>query len=1132
MKIKDFKIGTQLIVSFALMLVFVIILGVVAHVQSDQLNLQTEIMYKHPLQVREALGLLDADILRMRLGNRDLMLAKTEKEKQDAIQLMELSGNDAEQQFIVIKELYLGPPSDVEQAHKAFITWKTTRAENTKLALLGEIQKVKESVLSTGNVGFLRDKMLGNIQIIENYAVQKGDSLYANSLKLNRVLNLRLYLLVGAIVLLSLLIGFYLLRNIRNPIAELTDAANRFQEGDLNVRSTNNSKNEFGTLAASFNKMVESIQTNLELREKTSKLADAMLIEENAHNFFKSVLPELSGFTNSQMAAVYLLSEDKQYYEHFESFGLDDSARINFNANNLEGEFGAAISSGKIQRIKNIPIDTHFVFQTVSGKFIPREIITIPFMVGKEVVAIISLASIRAYTPQSNQLIESIYNSLTARIEGVLAYRDLNHLYERLEIQSAEIAKAGSYSRSLLEASIDLFVTIGEDGKITDVNQSTESITGLSRSELIGTDFSNYFTDPEQSREIYLQVFREGIVRNFELAIKHISGKIIPVLYNASVYRDERGKVVGVFAAARDITQRKLNEIRLKDLNDTLRIRSEHLEVSNIELEAQKKELASQSAELTEQNSELEMQKKMLSEANVLKTNFLSNMSHELRTPLNSVIALSGVLNRRLSNQIPAEEYSYLEVIERNGKNLLLLINDILDISRIESGREEIEIINFNANNLITEIVSMIHPQTETKDVKLIHSGKDAELLITSDLNKCRHILQNLIGNAVKFTEKGTVEIKSNQSADKLSITITDTGIGIAENHLIHIFEEFRQADGSTSRRFGGTGLGLAIAKKYANLLGGTVTVKSELGKGSSFTLTLPLTYSVENRIMEEPALSNYNKAIIPVPVKPVDGKTILLVDDSEPAIIQIKDFLEESGYHILVANDGTSALNIIANTVPDAMILDLMMPDIDGFEVLRSLRNAEPTANVPVLVLTAKHITKDDLKELKRNNIHQLIQKGDVKREELISALASMVSTDAKEQLVSKRRLQQIDGKPTVLVVEDNSDNMITVKAILANDFKIIEAAAGEEGIQMAKKYKPNLILMDIALPSMDGIEAFKNIRADVEMEYIPVIALTASAMTTDRETILAHGFDAYIAKPIDDKVFYHTINEVLFGS
>jgi len=247
----------------------------------------------------------------------------------------------------------------------------------------------------------------------------------------------------------------------------------------------------------------------------------------------------------------------------------------------------------------------------------------------------------------------------------------------------------------------------------------------------------------------------------------------------------------------------------------------------------------------------------------------------------------------------------------------------------------------------------------------LLHTGKASRLPITSDADKCRHILQNLVANAVKFTEKGKVDIVALQTDRHLTISVIDTGVGIAQNHIDHIFDEFRQADGSTSRKFGGTGLGLAIAKKYATLLGGTITVNSTPGKGSEFMLTLPNS--------------------------PSSVKTILLVEDSEPAIIQIKDFLEESGYEILVARDGGEALGIIAKTLPDAMILDLMMPGIDGFEVLKTLREAEATAHIPVLILTAKHITREELQFLKRNNVHQLIQKGDVNRKELLNAIATM---------------------------------------------------------------------------------------------------------------------------------------------
>jgi signal transduction histidine kinase len=188
-------------------------------------------------------------------------------------------------------------------------------------------------------------------------------------------------------------------------------------------------------------------------------------------------------------------------------------------------------------------------------------------------------------------------------------------------------------------------------------------------------------------------------------------------------------------------------------------------------------------------------------------------MSHELRTPLNSVIALSGVLYRRLANRIPEEEYSFLEVIERNGKHLLSLINDILEISRIEAGREEIEITEFDAGSLAADVVSLIQPQAKQKKIELLQTARASDLFITSDANKCRHILQNIIGNSVKFTEKGKVEVAARKSYNNIVITVADTGIGVAEDQLPHIFEEFRQADGSASRRFGGTGLGLAIAK-------------------------------------------------------------------------------------------------------------------------------------------------------------------------------------------------------------------------------------------------------------------------------------------------------------------------------
>jgi len=993
MFLKNLKISAQLIIGFIAMFVFVSTIGFVAYKQTNKMHLQTEIMYEHPFKVRRAISEIKIDILKIRFATRNLLLVKNNPDLQNELNLIKIASNNVKHQFNILDNLYLGDMADVENLHNAFIEWENAKESDIKNILSGKELNSQEDLLTGGITNKYYAQLEKSINVIDNFANRKGKTLYDNSARILNRLNTQLYLLIALITLLITIITIIIIRNIRNPIKHLTEVSHQFQKGDYSARSELRIKNELGILSNSFNSMVESIKMNLDLNEKTNRLVDSMLIVENAHSFFREMLPEICELTNSQMAAAYLLSEDKRYFEHYESIGMMKESIIeSFEANKLEGEFGSVIASKKIQHIKNIPIDTSFVLKTVSGQFIPREIITIPVVTNNEIIAIISLSSVRKYSDEAVKLIDRIYFILAARVEGIMNYRQIRKFSQKLEIQNAE-------------------------------------------------------------------------------------------------------------------------------------------------LEAQKAELDAQSNELTEQNRELEIQKNHLDEANKLKTNFLSNMSHELRTPLNSVIALSGVLNRRLKSKIGNDEYSYLEVIERNGKHLLSLINDILDISRIEAGREEVEISNFNAEGMINDVITMIRPQAQQKKIDIPNLEGNNRIQITSDLHKCKHILQNLIANAIKFTEKGKVEIGIISDADNIRFVVKDTGIGISKENLPHIFDEFRQADSSTSRRYGGTGLGLAIAKKYANLLGGTIEVESIPEVGSTFTFILPIVYSEEKRVIEEvihqpEIVSEDKKERVPLQTAGNDTKTILLVDDSEPAVIQLKDFLLTSGYKVITAQNGHEALDVISKIIPDTMILDLMMPGIDGFEVLRTIREAEQTSHIPVLILTAKHITKEDLNFLKRNNVHQLIQKGDVNRDELIKTIAHL-TTDEPEANPEKPSVSRpkIKGKPNILIVEDNVDNMITVKAILNNKYNIVEAVNGIEGVKMAAKHKPDLILMDIALPEIDGIKAFQTIRGNGKLEHIPIIALTASAMTSDRETILAYGFDSYIVKPIDEKEFFSTINEVLYG-
>lgn len=984
MKISKMKINTKLKLGFAIILIFVIVLGAVAWSQSNAIAEQTRLLYDHPLTVRRAIGLLRSDILSIHLGMKDLMLSQSETEIAETIARMDTLETNAFNQIDILYSQYLGPISDVEQVNQEFILWNTIRSETIRLLREGKTNQAIDRTQSGGVGGDQAKVVLNSLDRIDTFASNKSDELFTNSQLLKNSLNQQLLLLVGGIFLLSLFITFYVLDSIRRPMKELSRSIQEFKTGNLSSRSAYNRNDEFGELSDSYNQLAEIIQMDTGLKEKTANLTSLMLGINDAVPFFQATLSALAENSGSQMAAVYLLSIDQKTFEHFASIGLDEGGRVSFAAETYEGEFGPALASKKIQHITNIPADTRFRFSAVSGQFTPREIITIPVISMDQTIAIISLATFGNFSQPSIRFIEAIWATLNARITGILAFR--------------------------------------------------------------------------QIRTIAMQ-----------------------------------------------------------------------LEQQNLELVTQKNELNAQTVELNRQNIELEAQKKQIDEASRLKTNFISNMSHELRTPLNAVIALSGVLNRRLANQIPEEEYSYLEVIERNGKQLLTLINDILDLARIEAGREEIEISQFDINLVVADIVSALNPIAQQKGIQLLSHHNPNLSPMVSDATKCLHILQNLVNNAVKFTEAGKVEISLLQKGDRIEISVSDSGIGISRDHLPHIFDEFRQADSSTSRRYGGTGLGLAIAKKYAKLLGGSISVKSVLGEGSVFTLFLPLLLEHDITDRESSSLNGtpYPSTLSEVPINQTP-KVILVVEDNEAAVIQLKDILEEDAYQILVARNGGEALEIIQVTLPDAIILDLMMPGVDGFEVLKTVREAERTAQLPVLILTAKHITKNDLKFLKHNNVHQLIQKGAINRSDLLNSIAEMVRPQTEKQQPVP---QTIEGKPLVLVVEDNPDNLLTIKALLNIDFEVIEAVNGKEGVEQAEKYQPHLILMDIALPEMDGFQAFKMIREDTHLQNIPVIALTASAMTSDREAILAYGFDGYISKPIDHLEFIHIIERVLYG-
>jgi signal transduction histidine kinase/DNA-binding response OmpR family regulator/HAMP domain-containing protein len=986
MKTKNLKIGVRLLLGFGTILVFVLILGGVSYWQSNQLWKHVSNMYEHPLQVSRATRDIKSDVLAMHRAMKDLVMSDQTEDMERALKEFTYFESDAHQSFVVVYDRYLGPKADIDSAYRAFLEWKVITDETRRLMLEGHVSEAYDRTKYNQVGGNQVNHILNKIQVVIDFAKEKGDSFYADAKHDRNMLFIRLGILLSSILILSAFISYLIIRGIRNPLRALKQATDEYRNGNYNARSAYKSTNEIGVLSATFNNMAASVQADVTIKENAASFAEILTSENELRPFCKKILEAFVDKSEAQVAAIYFLNPEKSHFEHFESVGMRVDKIRNFSARASEGELGTVLSEKKIVRLHQIPDDTPFVFSAVTGEFKPREIVTIPILELGEVVGIISLATLHGFSGFSLQLFDDILVMLSARINGVLAFKKTIDFSAKLDLQ-------------------------------------------------------------------------------------------------------------------------------------------------NRELERQSKEMAMQADELKEYNIELELQKKQLDEANKLKSAFLSNMSHELRTPLNSVIALSGVLNRRLKDQVTEDEYNYLGIIEKNGKQLLSLINDILDLSRIEAGREEINNSRFLVQSLVKNILDSLGPIAEEKGIHLINHIQSDLPPIISDSDKCYHILQNIIGNAVKFTEKGSVEVTAELKRGKLYVGIKDTGIGIAQKHLPFIFDEFRQADGKSSRKYGGTGLGLAIAQKYTQMLNGSIEVSSQEDAGSIFVVMLPEKPFVYNSGEPETEFSQIplqDRSASPAEVKRGFGKTLLLVEDSEPQLIQLTDILKDEGYHILIARNGKEALEAIQVAIPNAMILDLMMPEVDGFEVLKSIRAQKETSQIPVLILSAKHVTKQELSFLKSNHIHQLIQKGDVNRNELLAHVSNMTHPEAHKVSAGekgKTSSKPISGKATVLLIEDNEDNITIIKALLEEKYELISAGDGFTGLEKAKAHIPDLIFLDISLPQLDGFKVLKAIKTDEQLQGVPVIALTARAMKGDREELLNQGFDDYVSKPIDSVLFEKTI-------
>ncbi|MEM8557976.1 MAG: response regulator [Bacteroidota bacterium] len=645
------------------------------------------------------------------------------------------------------------------------------------------------------------------------------------------------------------------------------------------------------------------------------------------------------------------------------------------------------------------------------------------------------------------------------------AFNDMADALSRRTVSEAHLS-------DILDSIADPVGLIDRDGRLTRINDATEEMFGV---ELGGHSALAFFGGTEEDlAEFWRQMRGEERVVGWETQFRRADGERFPVVVSAAKLRNADGEATGMVFTARDLTEAKRAEATLRK--------------------------AMRQAEAATQT----------------KSEFLATMSHEIRTPLNGVIGMTGFL---LDCDLPDEQREYAEVIRSSGEALLALINDILDFSKIEAGMLDLEEQPFTVATCVEDALDLVAYRAAQQDLELGYLVEDGvPAAVRGDETRLRQVLANLLANAVKFTERGEVTVlveavpsPAQVAADEASalpetpatwlrLSVRDTGIGIAPDRVGHLFEEFTQADASTTRQYGGTGLGLAITKRLVEAMGGVIEVESVVGLGSIFRVTLPL----------EPAA--VAGASLCAEIERLRGRHLLVVDDSATNRRILTLQAERWGMHVVAAASGREALRLLHQGTYDLAVLDFHMPEMDGIALAEQIRAVEPA--LPLVMLSSMSQTPPMRPDLLAAYLNKPI-----KQAHLCRVLVQALGTEKTGPLATPAvPVATQEAAPLrVLVVEDNAVNQRVVTLMLERLGHRADCVGdGIEALDALHHIPYDVVLMDLRMPRLDGIETTRRLRSDRDGPQPYIIAMTADVTPDKREACLAVGMDDFLGKPV----------------
>lgn len=1092
-----FNISFRLSLGFGIIILLLLFLGIVGYRGIISIWNDSERMYHHPYTVSNEVREIQIRIYAIHRSMKDVSLANDLIEMKKAVDMVNQYEQEAFESFDLVQERFLGDPKQIIECRENFTNWRSIRQQVIVRVIAGDHEAAV--AVTKGEGAIYVAELIQSIQSLKDFANDKAREFHDHARESkNSTIGWTIVLLIVALFI-GFLISYIITLSITKPVGKIVEHVKLMSTGDVRTSEVIIGNDEIAALAECLNSMQDNLLEKLEIAERVTsgdysvkikeqseqdelafalntmtetlgnlnetnerenwirngihQLNDVMRGDKELTVLCRDVISTLARYLGAQVGVIYKKNPELDELNLVASYAVTFQKGIIDRFAIGEGLVGQVGLEKEIISIKELP-DGYLRVVSGLGDTSPNNVVIVPLVLNNELIGVIEVGSFSELDAGVMRLIEDSAESIA------------------IAIQSAE-------SRNVLK----------------------------------------HLLQDTQQKTVQLEVQQEELRAN--------------------------NKELG--------SQAK----RLRESEAQLQLQQEELATTNKELEEKNEYLEQQKREINQKNNYLENTRKELEEkaaqleiTSRYKSEFLANMSHELRTPLNSLLILSRDLMDNSEGNLNEDQVESSSIIYKAGNDLLQLINDILDLSKIEAGKLNMNFERLDLDSFFNGLVKRFSPLAKEKGINLaVQRGNDLPDAILTDAQRFNQILTNLLSNAVKFTHKGKVEVMIDpivgQETPKLMLRVMDTGIGIPDEKKAEVFEAFQQVDGSISRNYGGSGLGLSITRELCKLLGIEISFDSVVGEGTVFNLVIPIEYNGEQAYDGEVspgsvlATPPHKAKALPLKVSPnavfkataqsIDddvatlssGDRFLLVVEDDPDFARmLRKVANKRGFKFLHAPTGEIGIKLAQEHQPNAIILDIYLPGIQGWEVLDLLKGSKKTRHIPVHMMSAD---SHPIEALRKGAIG-FLQKP-VNSEQLadsFSKIESFIDKDIKDLLI-------VDG-------DKNVQNSL-LNLIECDKTSISVASKASEALDLLKKKSFDCIILDIALPDMSGLDLLKSIKDTFDSEMPPVIIHTGQEISKEMEfelqsyskTIIIKGVRSYERLVDETALFLHQVIEEL---